>query len=983
MGFWQCRILTGYIGFRSASKPRVVCLALLTVTIAYAQSANTADLIGTIRDVTGGALAQATIAVTNRDTGVARTTITQNSGFYRLPSLPAGHYSVRASRPGFTDAVNADVILQIGQVTTVDLNLSVASQTQSVSVSGAPPMVEPERTSVGGVVNRTDIDNLPINGRNFLNFSLTVGGVTAQQTSGQGSGLSFNGQRGRSNSIVIDGADNNGQLNGNVRLTISQEAVQEFQVVTNQFSPEFGTASGGLVNIVSRSGSNEHHGDGFLFVRNEALDGRNTFVTTPNKPPFRRQDYGATLGGPIVKNKTFFFASVEYFDINQTGTTTISNANVEAINSALAIRPVPGSNVHRISNGTFPVSELETLSSLKVDHSFSENDQIFLRYIYDQDNQGNSGGVGIGGLSDVSAGGGQRDRDQSLLANWTHIFSPTLISETRFQFAPRQLTQYDNDPVGPRIQISGVANWGRDVNFPVLLNETRYQVTHSTSWTARRHFWKFGADIQHVGADTSFPVDFGGVFTFASLTDFLAGKANTFTQGFGDPSIQLPDTLYGFFLQDTFRVSPRLTMVYGLRYEYDAQPQGIHRNAANPIEQGLQTGVNRDGKDFAPRLGFTYSLDSAGKTVLRTGYGIFYDRLFLLVARNALLARQTITLASAAATAQFVNGAFPQSNQLPAGVPLPKPSLNITDSHMDTPYSQQANFGLEHQFGKDWLAATTYIYVRGVRLLQSNNINLLPPTVLTSANAAALGVASPTPQQIGRPYYTGVINPAYNSIQMVSASGGSTYNGLELTLQKRFSHGLQVRANYTYSKAIDNASDFVQAQQPNDPYTPSAERSVSDEDQRHRFTLAGVWQLPYQSSGNRNPLLRALFANWKISTLMTFHSGIPYNIVVGSDVNGDGNSSTDRPLIGGVALGRNTLIGPDIGDVDLRFSREIPVRERFRVQLLAEAFNLLNHVNYTGINTTWGTGLTARSTLGQYTAAGDPRQLQFGLKVRF
>ncbi|MEO7143324.1 MAG: TonB-dependent receptor, partial [Bryobacteraceae bacterium] len=511
----------------------------------------------------------------------------------------------------------------------------------------------------------------------------------------------------------------------------------------------------------------------------------------------------------------------------------------------------------------------------------------------------------------------------------------------------------------------------------------RYQWTHSTSWTKGRHFWKFGADIQRVAADTSFPVSFGGSFTFASLPDFIAGRVNTFSQGFGDPAIQLPDTLYGVFFQDTFRISPRLMMVYGLRYEYDAQPQGIARNPNNPIEQGLQTGIHRDGKDFGPRLGLTYSLDASGKTLLRAGYGIFYDRLFLLVARNALLARETITLSAAAATAQLGVGAFPQSTSLPAGVPLPKPSLSITDSRMDTPYSQQANFGVERQLGENWLAGATYVYVRGVRLLEANNINLAPPAVLTLANAAALGVKSPNPQQFGRPYYTAVLNPNYNAIQMVSASGGSTYNGLDLTLQRRFRNGLQLRANYTFSKAIDNASDFVQAQEPNDPYTPGAERSLSDEDQRHRFTLTGVWELPYRGAAGENRMLRGLAADWTMATLMTFHSGAPYNVLVGSDVNGDGNSSTDRPLVGGVPLGRNTYIGPGSGNVDVRLSRQIPVRERLRVQVLAEAFNLLNHVNYTGINTTWGTGLTPRSTFGQYVSAADPRQIQFGLKILF
>ena len=957
-------------------------LAATFVTgLVCAQSANTADLIGTVRDASGAGVPRAEITVTNQNTGVARSTVTQETGFYRLASVAAGVYRVRAARAGFADAVKSDVAVHIGDVATVDFALDVAAASESISVSGGAALVEPERTSVGAVVSSGEIDSLPINGRNFLNFALTVNGVTAQQTSGQGSGISINGQRGRSNSIVIDGADNNGQLNGNTRLTLSQEAVEEFQVVTNQFSPEFGDAAGGLINIVSKSGTNAFHGDGFLFARNEAMDGRNAFVMTADRPPFRRQDYGATVGGPIARNKTFFFAAAEYLDRNQTGVVTIAPASVAAVNAVLAAHPIPGSPVKSIATGIFPVTQLTTLSSVKLDHAFGPKDSLFVRYVYDQDNQSNAGGVGIGGLTDVSGGGGQRDRDQSVLGNWTRVFSPAVVSETRFQAAPRQLSQYDNDPVGPRVAISGVANFGRDVNFPVLLDENRYQATHSTSWTRSRHFVKFGADIQHVGAHTSFPVTFGGSFTFASLSAFQAGQANAFSQGFGDPEIRLPDTLAGFFFQDTLRASARLTLVYGLRYEYDAQPQGLHRDPNNPIVANLQTGVHRDGKDFAPRLALTFALDKSARTVIRSGYGIFYDRLFLLVARNALLGRATITLNAAQAAAQWPKGAYPQGTSFPAGVPLPQPGLNITDSKMDTPYAQQANFGVERQLGGEWLAGATYVYVRGVRMLQSSNINLAPPAVLTAANAASLGVSAPNPQQIGRPYYTGRVNAAFNAIQMVAASGGSTYNGLDLTLQKRMRHGLMFRLNYTFSKAIDNASDFTQAQQPNDPYTPRAERSVSLEDQRHRLTFAGVWRLAHV--GARGNPWRALIAGWTVAALATVHSGIPYNVTVGSDVNGDQNSSSDRPLVGGAPLGRNTYIGPGYATVDVRVAREIGVREKIRVEVLGEAFNLANHVNFTGISTTWGTAPAARSTFGQYTSAGDPRQVQLGLKVRF
>jgi hypothetical protein len=268
--------------------------------------------------------------------------------------------------------------------------------------------------------------------------------------------------------------------------------------------------------------------------------------------------------------------------------------------------------------------------------------------------------------------------------------------------------------------------------------------------------------------------------------------------------------------------------------------------------------------------------------------------------------------------------------------------------------------------------------------LRSDNINLAPPTRLTLANATSLGVTAPTPQQIGRPYYTAArLNPAFLNIQQVSSTGSSSYNALQLTLERRFSQGFQIRANYTWSKAIDNASDFVQAQQPNDPYNIRAERSLSLENQPQRFTMAGVWELPFRRTAGNHTLLRSTLGDWIASTLWTFYAGAPQNVTVGSDVNGDGNSSSDRPLIGTYALGRNTYQGPGAGTIDLRLSKRIAIRERYAVELLAEAFNVFNHVNFIGVNTTWGTALTPRSTFGQYTSAADPRQIQLAVKIFF
>lgn len=949
---------------------------MIAVSLLPAQSSNSADLQGTVTDAAGGVIPGATLVVTNLETQVSRTGATNSLGRYRFPALPVGSYDLQISKEGFAAFERKGLLLQVGQLVTIDVQMPVATQVQHVVVDAVAPIVEAGQVAAGAVVDRTEIDDLPINGRNFLDFSRTVAGVTAQQTSGEGSGLSFNGQRARSNNLSIDGVENNGELNGNTRLTMSQDAVQEFQVVTNMFAPEFGNAGGGLVNVVSRSGTNEFHGNLFYLLRNEALDGRNAFAKDPQRPRFRRKNEGATLGGPIVQNKTFFFAAVEYMRRDESGQTTISPDSVSQINAALALHPIPNGGVKAISTGTFPIGEITTLASIKVDHSFNQNNNVTFRYIFPQDRQTNTNSTG--GTTDLSGGGGQKTRDQSFVGTWTHIFSPTLLSESRFQYAPRDLIQTANDPIGPAISISGVAYFGRNTSYPVLLNETHYEFSQSVSKQAGRHSWKLGGDINFIRAYTSYPNTFGGSFSFANLAAFVAGQPQSFTQGFGNPAIHLPENLLGFYAQDTFRINQKLTLIYGLRYDYDMQPQHIPRNRNNPIEAPLQDSINRYPKQIAPRLGITYSPDR--KTVIRAGYGLYYDKIFLLVARNSLIARNTASFNTAAlAAARWPLGAFPPSDTFPTGLTIPKPSLNTTDSNLTMPYAQNTSFGIEREVARNWAVGAQYIYVHGVHLLRSLNLNLGQPVVLTADNAKSLGVTAPTPQQLGRNYYGAAARPNSNftNIQYVTTGGNSAYNGLQLSLEKRFSYGFQLRANYTFSKAIDDTSDFTQAQQPQDPVNPGAERAVSLEDQRHRFTLSGVWNLPYKGK-----TMQPVLGGWVLSTNWNYRSGTPRNVTVGSDVNGDGNTN-DRPLNGLYVLGRNTWTGPESFTVDARIAKRFRIHERFGLRILAEAFNIENRVNYSGVNTTWGTALAPRATLGMFTSASSPRQVQLGAKLEF
>jgi hypothetical protein len=980
------RILVHRYALSAARFALALALISLGSFPAHAQNAVGGDFEGIVRDSTLGVLPGATLVLTNVETGVVRTSGTNATGRYRIPAVPAGTYKLEVSLDGFTTVQRAGLALEVGQVLTVDVTLPPAGVSQEVTVTAAAPVIERGRTQTGAVVSRTEIENLPSNGRDFLSFSTVVAGVTGQQMSGQGSGISFNGQRARSNNISLDGVDANGALNGNTRQTISQEAVREFQVVTSQFAPEYGRASGGLVNIVSRSGTNDFRGNAFLYVRDESMDARNAFVEE-GKPQFERQNYGGTFGGPMTKNRTFFFGAVERMQRDESGVISISDTAVAAINAVLAARPIPGSSVTSISNGVYPVTRRDTLASLKLDHSLSSNNTLTFRYTYGTSRDENAGGVGIGGLVAESGGGGQDGTDQSFLATWTSVMTPSLLGEARLQVAPRELTQYANDAIGPRVTISGVATWGRNTNFPVILDETTTQGSYTLSWDRGSHFFKAGGDIAHIAATSSFPVSFAGSFTFGSLTSFINGTPSTFAQGFGNPEIKLPDTLYSVFAQDSWTVNDRLTLVYGLRYDYDAQPQNVPRDRSNPLEAPLDDGIHRDGNNVSPRLGFTLDPIGAGRTIVRGGYGRFYDKVFLLVARNSLLARQSISLSGASATAQFASGAFPESNQLPTGFTLSRPSINLSDPKMEIPYIDQVNIGVEHQISTNWSAGVNVVRNRGAALLVSDNTNLGAPTVLTTSNSAALGVTSPSAQQLGRPYYgsNNRLNPLYNNIQMVSSSGWSSYYGVQFMVQKRLSDGYSLRANYILSESKDDGSDFTQAEQPNDPYNRRGERSYSAEHQRHRVTLTGVWELPYgrNASAKGNPALLGAFGGWTMSTTFTYRSATAENPSVGSDVNADGNSSTDRPFIDGVMAERNSYEGADFASMNLRLSKRFRFGRRRALLLQFEAFNLLNRTNYGGINMTWGTTLAPRDTFGTYTSANSPRELQLGAKFEF
>jgi len=972
-----------------APRPHLLILALAAFVLclfaasASGQSADTAGLEVDVHDPSGAVVQGASLVLINQSTHLTREGTTGKDGVYRFAEVPVGDYTLSVKKDGFAEIVESGISLSVAESGTLPVTMKVSGSQQQIDVSAELPMVDVNRTTSGQTISAMEIENLPSNGRNFTDFALTVPGVTPQATSGQGSGLSINGQRGRSNNIMIDGVENNGQINGTVRQTLSQDAISQFQVMTNQFLPEYGNAGGGLVNVVTKSGTSNFHGDLFYFFRDQALNAHPyCFVANCPAPVFVQNDVGATLGGPIDKEKTVFFAAVEYLGLNTNLVDNITPATVSGVNAILALRPLVNGGVKSIgASNSVPLSTTQTLASLRIDHTFNDKNTLSLHMLYGHYNHNNPTlDRSDGGYSDPSNYGYDTLHAYNYTANYTHVFNLDLLNQFYFQFSPQHLIQVPNDPVGPSVYISNAVQFGRNTDFPTLLNENHYEWIDSLSLAHGHHLFKIGMDADLVRANTSFPTDFAGLFSFTCVysatpaAGFPAAPAGTSTcidnledgkpyqyvQGFGQPQIALPDWILSWYAEDSWKLRPRLTLNYGIRYDLDLQPQGYNGNLSDPIEAPLPKGIPRDYNNVGPRLGVAWGVDRKSKTVVRAGYGIFYDKIFLLVARNTLLARNTLSENTvAAATAQLLTGPYPQSANYPAGVSVVAPSINAITHILPIPYAQQANLYVDQTINENWSAEVGYIYVSGGKELKSANINLGPPVILTASNANAVCGCTPTFQQIGRAYYptTDLLNPSFTAIQEVGSWGHSRYNAMQASIIHRATSNLSLRASWIWSKEIDDASDFTQAQQPDNSYYPHGERSIGDEDQRNRFTAAGVYTFPYSAhSGKHSTPLRLIFGDWVGSTIATVYSGSPYDLTVGSDVNNDGNAAPDRPFINGSIVKRNDFRGPRQQNVSLRLQKRIRIHDSTRLEFSVESFNSFNHANFNGADTLWGTG---------------------------
>jgi hypothetical protein len=935
----------------------VLLLALVGVAMSAAQTLKTSGTLeGTISDASGGRIPGIKVSLRETETNQTRTVTADDQGFFRATNLPVGTYEVRIESPGFAPYVHTGVLLDVGTTAHLDIVLPAAGVTTQVTVSAQPSPIDPSQTSVTSAIDRDRIEDLPVLSRNSLDFALLLPGVaSSSQRSGTGSrsviadsGFTFGGLRPRSNNISVDGLDNNDEYTGSSRTELSPEDVQEYQVVNNGLSAEYGGASGGSINVVTRTGANVIHGDGYIYIQNAALNAQDPFQTTPGTPDFRRYRAGSSMGGPIVKNRTFFHAAFEQESNRGQIGSDIDPSLASALNNFLATGAFPGLKTRQIITGFSPITRAETEASGKLNHQINSKNSLMLRYAF-TNNRVAGDAFNTTSLQDASTRGSSFTSDNDVAGSLVSVFGSGGVGDLRFQAATRHAVLGTNDTAGPGIDIVGLVDFGQPYGGNTNRRENQYQASYTYIRTKGRHLWKVGGTVNRVSLRATVLDGFGGLYLFGDLADFFAGSPDSFRQAFGDPGTNYAVTSYGAFVQDHISLLPHLTMDIGLRYDFEHLPAGF----------------NEDSNNVSPRIGLAFS--PTARWVLRAGYGIFYDRE-ILANLNRAIEENGVSgfeqVANGNLAANLFQGAGGGSLISPAaGI---APSIFRPDPRMATPYSQQASLGAEYLIAPNLSASINYLYVRGVKLPRTVNVNPLPPIVLTPQNAASLGVPNPTPQQMGSEVFgPGRGNPAFNDIFLLENSASSTYNGLTTSFTRRMSKGLELMGSYTLSKTVDDASDFDE--QPQNPFDLRAERALSSQDQQQRFAFNGLWNLPIPGQIELVPII-------------TVGTGRPIDPLVGLDANrSDAFPLSARPL----GFGRNSIQTPRTANVDFGVVKTIQFGEYRHLDLIAQFFNLFNHVSATAINPFFGTGAVALPTFGQPIEGVIPRQIQFAANFEY
>jgi outer membrane receptor protein involved in Fe transport len=990
--------------FRCASVRRLLTscvlaalVAAVAVASAAAQSA-TGSIEGSIVDQTGAVMPGVTITAVQTSTGLTRTAVSDENGLFRIPLLPVGVYDVAADLSGFSSRKLPELALTVGQTLTLRIQMAVSGVAETVNVSGGTPVIETSRSQVSSTITEASVQNLPVNGRNFIDFALLTPGVTRDVRTGD---ISFAGQRGTLNSLVVDGADSNntffGQTvgrtgSGRAPYQFSQDAVKEFQVNSNSFSAEYGRAGGAVINVVTKSGTNHLRGSIFEFYRDKALNANNAINVLNNRPksPYHYNQFGGTIGGPIRPNRDFFFFNYDGQRNTQPNVVFLNlpaNTPGDAATQAGIARllPLADSWNRKLDQDVFLI---------KTDHELNDDNRVSVRY-----NQQNFTGEGFesgGAQNAFEHTGASLVKTNTFNASWTGIVGTTLFNELKFQWARDKEPGLANS-ANPEavVQEAGttVLTIGRNNFSPRETTIKRWQLANTTTWLRGQHKFKGGFDVQVDDILNNFPGFFSGSYTFRTLASFAGGRPNgtneLYQQNFQGPGTTGPETHpnireYSFFAQDEWRPRSDVTVNMGLRYDLmKTDPPPVRNPDAQLAAADIDTSrLDADANNWGPRLGVAWSRPDSGYAV-RGGWGLFYGRTPSIMLGTAH-SNNGINIVSLTFTGDAVPtypGSFSQIPPLGTAV---RPSIFYIDRDFANSRLMQANLAFEWEVHRNTSLTVTYLFVDGTDLPRSIDRNL-------GTSATRVFTVAGTGETF--PYHFFDSNRAFANFTRVigfEATAESRYNGLTLELNRRLANHLQYRAAYTLGKVVDTVPDAtaVVPGNPGDdvkyasnPSSFDADRTVGNNDQRHRLVLSGI----YDTSGfDQVPgFVGTLVRNWSFSVIFTAQSGQPYTARVGAvDLNGDGNTRND------IAPGtvRNQFRLPSIVTFDPRIAREIAIGPA-RLQLIWEAFNLFNRDNINSVDSTFysvsGTTLTRTTTFGRPLLSTGERIMQLAVKITF
>ena len=948
------------------------CVAILAlvgfgVPVAAQTGVLRGSLVGTVTDASGAAVAGARIVITSSATAMTETAASGDDGSYSIEDLQSGTYTIEVTAPGFARFHYEGAVIAMGRTTRLDPRLQLAQETQQVTVSASAAVIDTSQSSPVTNIDRDRIEELPIPSRNYLSFTLLspagagANPVLAGSSVAEG-GFSTGGLRPSSNSLTIDGVDNDDEYTGLSRTELSPEAISDFQVVNHGYSAQFGGAAGGSVNVETRSGAAVQHGDAFLFVQNGALNATPPLGLAPHRPDESRLRAGLSTGGEWKRAGLFYYVAGEQEMANGEEAADFSAQRAAAINAVLAKSgPLNGFEIHQ---GFFPTTNQATELSGRADRTFGQHN-LMLRYAF-MNHRAVNNAFNLQDIADVSVRGSAFYSDNGVSGSWGYAFSPQWLNQVTFELAQRRVELRTGETATPGVIVAGLAEFGT----PFAGNGRRYE-THEGFGEGLllqhgKHLLQTGFAATRVALRSEARDGFTGLYVFPDSAAFAAGQPDFFVQVFGDANSNFSELRASGWAQDKWSPLRSLTLDFGLRYEVNRLPARMPQDLLN----------------LSPRVGFAWS--GGGRWVVRGGFGTFYDR-FLLLTLNRIEQFDGIR-----AQEQIVEGAN-AALLWQSGMRLTKPQQGIAPSIwqapavLKNPYAETASLGFEHALGAGWTASAEYRFVRGVHLGRTANMNLPAPVILTSANAASLGVDSPTPQQLGRPVFGPQrLNPAFDAINQFQTKAGSHYNGATFTVNRQFTEDFQLMAGYTLAKTVDDASsDEEQAQ---NPYEPGSERARSLNEQRHRLVLSGLWLLgedpddqPKAGEAKKGNWLLSAVEGIEFAPIFMVGSGTPQNPMTGVDSNREHiYPFAARPL----SAGRNSMTTPHRVNFDFRVLKIIPIG-RGHFDIVAESFNVLNHRNVELINPAFGSGGGASAQFQQPVQAGDARRIQFSLDYEY